>query len=52
MATLYRFVWQGTVTRVEDMAAVLAIWGVLVVLKQPVWVAILVAVIGGLLIAH
>ena len=52
MATLYRFVWQGTVTRVEDMAAILAIWGVLVVLKQPVWVAILVAVIGGLLIGN
>lgn len=51
VATLYRFVWAGAVTGSQDVAVVLVLWAVLVILKWPVWRAILIAAALGFIVS-
>ncbi|MBT3146705.1 chromate efflux transporter [Neptunomonas phycophila] len=47
-ATLYSFVWVGTVNGAMDMAVVVGLWWLLCSLKWPVWRVVLVAGVSGL----
>ena len=46
-ATLYSFVWVGTVNAAMDMAVVVGLWWLLCSLKWPVWRVVLVAGVSG-----
>lgn len=46
-ATLYRYVFTGTVTSAVDAAWVVLLWGVLTLVRAPIWVLILLAITGG-----
>lgn len=46
-ATLYRYVFTGTVTTPADAAWVVLLWGVLTLLRAPIWLLIMLAALGG-----
>lgn len=49
-ATLYSYVWQGTVYTALDMAVVVGLWWLLCSIKWPVWRVVIVAGVSGFLV--